>query len=152
MTVSSCMKKHVVSIKSNTTVREAAAIIVNKHIGLLPVVDKDNKPVGVIGIRDLLKLEMPDFVNFVADVDFVHDFGAVEDTRPPASTLNKTIKSLMRPVITVEEDSGLLRAYALMLQQNLHDIPVVSKDGKLIGIASRVDIGVAILSTWSKVE
>jgi CBS domain-containing protein len=146
------MKKHVVSIKSNTTVREAAAIIVNKHIGLLPVVDKDNKPVGVIGIRDLLKLEMPDFVNFVADVDFVHDFGAVEDTRPPASTLNKTIKSLMRPVITVEEDSGLLRAYALMLQQNLHDIPVVSKDGKLIGIASRVDIGVAILSTWSKVE
>ena len=58
----------------------------------------------------------------------------------------------MRPVITVEEDAGLLRAYALMLQQNLHDIPVVSKDGKLIGIASRVDVGVAILSTWSKVE
>lgn len=58
----------------------------------------------------------------------------------------------MRPVITVDEDSGLLRAYASMLQQNLQDIPVVSMDGKLIGIASRVDIGVTTLKTWEKVE
>lgn len=152
MYVKSCMKSHVVSIPVTTTIREAAAIFVEKHIGLLPVVDKNEKPIGVIGLRDLLKLEMPDFINFVMDVDFVHDFGAVEDTRPPAKTLNKTVKSLMRPVITVEEDCGLLRAYALMLQQNLHDIPVVSKEGKLIGIASRVDIGVSILSTWEKVE
>lgn len=152
MNVSDCMKHHVVSIQSSITIREAAAIFVRKHIGLLPVVDKDDRPIGVIGMRDLLKLELPDFVNFVMDVDFVHDFGAVEETRPVAGTLNKTVKSLMRPVITVEEDCGLLRAYALMLQQNLHDIPVVAKDGKLIGIASRVDIGVAILSAWEKVD
>jgi CBS domain-containing protein len=146
------MKRHVISIHSDTTIREAATIFVKKHIGLLPVVDKDDKPIGVIGMRDLLSLELPDFVNFVADVDFVHDFGAVEDTRPAAGKLNKPVRSLMRPVLTVEEDCGLLRAYALMLQQNLHDIPVVSKDGKLIGIASRVDIGVAILSAWSRME
>jgi CBS domain-containing protein len=150
MNVSSCMKQHVISVTPAVTVREAAAIFVKKHIGLLPVVDKDHKLLGVIGIRDLLKLEMPDFVNFVADLDFVHDFGAVEDTRPPASTLNKTIKSLIRPVIAVEEDGGLLRAYALMLQQSLNDIPVISKEGKLVGIASRVEIGVAILSSWTK--
>lgn len=152
MNVTLCMKHHVVSIPVTATIRETAAIFVKKHIGLLPVVDKNDKPIGVIGVRDLLKLEMPDFVNFVMDVDFVHDFGAVEDTRPSARTLDKTVKSLMRPVITIEEDCGLLRAYALMQQQNLHDIPVVSKEGKLIGIASRVDIGVAILSTWAKVE
>jgi CBS domain-containing protein len=152
MYVKSCMKSHVVSIPITATIREAAAIFVKRHIGLLPVVDKDDKPIGVIGIRDLLKLEMPDFVNFVMDVDFVHDFGAVEDTRPSAATLNKSVKSLMRPVITVEEDCGLLRAYALMLQQNLHDTPVVSKDGKLVGIASRVDIGVRILKAWDKAE
>lgn len=152
MNISTCMKRNVVSISATATAREAAAIIVKKHIGLLPIVDKDDKPVGVIGLYDLLKLELPDFVNFVADVDFVHDFGAVEETRPPAKTLNKKVISLMRPIITVKEDCGLLRAYALMLQQNLHDTPVVSKDGKLIGIASRVDIGVAILSRWAKAE
>ena len=152
MNVISCMKRNVISIQPTMTIQEAAALIIKKHIGLLPVVDKDDKPIGVIGLRDLLSLELPDFVNFVADVDFVHDFGAVEDTRPSAKLLNKTVESLIRPVITVKEDCGLLRAYALMLQQNLHDMPVVSEDGKLVGIASRVDIGSAILSTWSKVE
>jgi CBS domain-containing protein len=152
MKVSACMKRNVVSIKTNATIREAAVILVKKHIGLLPVVDKKDKPIGVIGMRDLLQLELPDFINFVADVDFVHDFGAVEDTRPPAKTLSKTVKSMMKPVITVEEDAGLLRAYALMVQQNLHDLPVVSQDGKLVGIVSRVDVGAAILATWSKVK
>jgi CBS domain-containing protein len=151
MTVTACMKKHVVSIPVTATIREAAEIIVGKHIGLLPVVDKNDKPIGVIGIRDLLTLELPDFVSFVADVDFVHDFGAVETTRPSARTLGKSVKTLMKPAIFVDEDCGLLRAYALMLQHNLHDMLVVSKDGKLIGIASRVDIGVAILSAWGQI-
>jgi CBS domain-containing protein len=145
------MKKNVVSIPKTATIREAAAIIVSKHIGLLPVVDKNNKPVGVIGIRDLLTLELPDFVSFVADVDFVHDFGAVETTRPSARTLGKSVKTLMKPAISVDEDCGLLRAYALMLQHNLHDMLVVSKDGKLIGVASRVDVGVAVLSAWGRI-
>jgi CBS domain-containing protein len=85
-------------------------------------------------------------------MDFVHDFGAVETTHPSAKALDKSVKTLMEPAITVEEDSGLLRAYALMMQHNLHDILVVSKEGKLMGIASRVDIGIAILSAWEKVE
>ena len=152
MIISKYMKRNVVSIPVTASVREAAAIIVKKHIGLLPVVDKEDKLIGVMGIRDLLSLELPDFVNFIADVDFVHDFGAVEDTRPPARTLDKSVKSLMKEAIAVEEDCGLLRAYALMVQHNLHDMPVISKDGKLIGVASRVDVGTAILSTWAKVE
>jgi CBS domain-containing protein len=58
----------------------------------------------------------------------------------------------MSPAITVDEDSGLLRTYALMLQHELHDIPVISKNGQLVGMASRVDIGTAIVSTWAQVE
>lgn len=152
MNVTSCMKHNVVSIHVTATIREAAAILVKKHIGVLPVVDNDDRPVGVIGIRDMLTLELPDFVTFLADVDFVHDFGAVEEIHPSVRTLNKTVKTLMKPAVTVDEDCGLLRAYALLLQHNLHDMPVISKDGKLVGITSRVDIGVTILSTWSKAE
>ena len=152
MIISQYMKRNVVSIPATASVREAAAIFVKKHIGLLPVVDDNNKPIGVVGMRDLLSLELPDFVSFIVDVDFVHDFGAVETTRPSAQVLDASIQSLIKPAITVDEESGLLRAYALMLQHELHDILVVSKAGKLTGIASRVDIGAAILSTWEKVE
>ena len=150
MNVSACMKQNVVSIPATASIREAAALLVKKHVGLLPIVDRDDKPIGVVGLRDLLSLELPDFVRFIEDLDFVHDFGAVETTRPSAKTLDKSIKTLMKDAITVEEDCGLLRAYALMLQHNLHDILVVSKKGKLIGVASRVDIGASILSTWAK--
>jgi CBS domain-containing protein len=145
------MKRNVVSVSSTATIREAAIIFVKWHVGLLPVVER-NVPIGVIGLRDLLKLELPDFVSFIGDVDFVHDFGAVETTRPSAEALAQPVTTLMEPIMTVTEDCGLLRAYALMLQHNLHDMPVVSKKGELVGIASRVDIGTAILSAWSKVE
>lgn len=152
MQISGYMKRNVISIPSTASIRDAAALFVEKHIGLLPIVDEEQKPVGVLGLRELLSLELPDFVRFIADVDFVHDFGAVETTRPPAETLDKSVKTMMRPPISVQGDSGLLRTYALMLQHNVHDILVVGRDGKLIGIASRVDIGTAILSTWEKVD
>lgn len=152
MNIEQCMKRNVISIPAQATVREAAGVFVKNHVGMLPVVDKSGKPLGVVGLRDLLSLELPAFVNLIADVDYVHDFGAVEDTRPSATALNKSIKSLMKEVFTVEEDCGLLRAYALMLQHNLHDILVVAKDGKLAGIASRVDIGISILKSWAKVK
>jgi len=146
------MKRNVVSIPETTTVREVASVFVKHHIGLLPIVDENKKLVGVIGVRDLLSLELPDFVSFIADLDFVHDFGAVEDTRPSSKVLDQSIQTLMKPAITVPENSGLLRAYALMLQHGLHDMPVVSPDDILLGVASRVDIGTAILSTWAKVD
>jgi CBS domain-containing protein len=152
MNISQCMKRNVVSIPATSTIREAAAVFVKAHVGLLPVIDQNDKLIGVVGLRDLLTLELPDFISFIEDLDFVHDFGAVETTHPPAEVLSGSIQLLMKPPVTVPEDSGLLRAYALMLQHQLHDIPVVSEDGKLVGMASRVDIGTAIVSMWSKEE
>lgn len=150
MSISICMKRNVVSIPDTYTIREAARVFVEKHVGLLPVLDRSHRLVGVVSLRNLLSLELPDFLNFVADLDFVHDFGAVETTRPPDEVLDKSVTTLMSPAIRVTEDAGLLRTYALLLQHNLHDMPVVSADGKLVGIASRVDIGITILSTWTK--
>ena len=152
MVISDCMKRNVISIHATASVREAAVIFVRKHIGLLPVVDDDDRPVGVVGLRDMLKLELPDFVNFIADLDFVHDFGAVETNHPSAKVLDQSVRTIMLPPVTIEEDAGLLRTYSWMLQHELHDIPVLSKEGKLVGVASRVDIGVAILSAWESVK
>lgn len=152
MIISHYMKRNVISVHSAASVREAAAVFVKHHIGLLPVVDDDNRPIGVVGLHDMLRLELPDFVNFIADLDFVHDFGAVETTRPSADILDQSIQTLMIPPTTVDDETGLLRAYALMMQHQLHDILVISRDGKLTGVASRVDIGVAILSAWERVE
>lgn len=148
MMIRDCMKREVISIPSTTTIREAAGVVVERHIGLLPVVDDQGRLIGVVGLHNLLTLELPDFVNFITDVDFVHDFGAVETTRPEPYLLEQPVSTLMQLAISVDEECGLLRAYALMLQHRLLDLPVVAKDGRLVGLASRVDIGAAILSRW----
>ena len=129
MKIHEIMKKNVVSIPEITTIGAAAAVIVSKRVGILPVVDEQGRPVGVVSLSDLLKLEMPDFINLVADIDFVHDFGAVETTRPEPELLARSVTTIMEPVITIEENSGLLRAYAVMLQNDIFDLPVTNNSG-----------------------
>ena len=148
--IQNCMKRNVFFIPSTATIRQAAALIVESHIGLLPVVDTQGKPIGIVRLGDLLTLELPAFFDLLPDLDFVHDFGAVETTRPESKILAQSVTTIMEPVLTIEEDSGLLRAYAIMLQNEIFDLPVTNSTGGLVGIVSRVDIGTAILSMWSK--
>lgn len=144
-----CMKKTVFSIAWTASIRDAAKILIDKHIGILPVLDKNNRPIGVVALKDLINLTLPCFVHLFPDLDFVSDFGAVEDSLPSEANLEQSITTLMHPGTVLSETSGLLRAYAFMLQHDLHDLPVVDKEGKLTGIVSRVDVGTAILENWN---
>jgi CBS-domain-containing membrane protein len=148
MQIKDYMKRNVISVHGTATIAESAAVFVRHHIGVLPVVDENGMPIGILRLSDLLSLELPDFLKLVADVDFVHDFGAVENARPAPELLTRPVTSLMQPIVTVEEDCGLLRAYSLMLKEDLHDIPVTDSHGVLAGIVSRVDVGTAVLSGW----
>lgn len=150
--IKNCMKRNVVSISESATILEAALLMSKRHIGLLPVVDKNMKVVGTLGLPDLLSLEMPAFFNLIADLDFVSDFGAVESTRPTVEEVNRPVSTLMQHPSTVTEDSGLLYAYAVMIKHNLSDLPVVTESGELVGVVSRVDIGAAILANWEQLK
>jgi CBS domain-containing protein len=54
----------------------------------------------------------------------------------------------MVPPVSVRPESGLLRAFAIMNSHNWYDLPVVDEDGWLVGLASRVDVGTALLASW----
>ena len=149
MIIRNCMKKNVFWIPATATVRDAVMLLVAHHIGLLPVLDADQRPVGVVGMRDLLSLALPSSFALLADIDFIGDFGALETFVPGEEILSQPVTALMRPAAVVSEDSGLVRAYAIMLQHDLHDLPVVDGTGRLSGIASRVDIGTRILIGWT---
>jgi CBS domain-containing protein len=152
MQIGNYMKPRVYSVPDTATIREAAALAVAHHIGLLPVVNAEGKPIGVVRLADLLSLVMPDFFKLLPEFDYVHDFGAVEAARPTPAELDRPITTLVQPGIFVNESSGLVRSYAFMLKHNLHDLLIISESGALVGIASRVDLGTAILSTWKDVE
>jgi CBS domain-containing protein len=143
------MKREVISISVSATIREAAALFVEEHIGTLPVVDGDGNLMGILHIRDLLELVMPSFVRLVEDFDFVRgDFSIFETLLPPQEVAVQPASSNMVPPVSVTSGSGLLRAFAIMNSHHLYDLPVVDDDGRLVGLASRVDIGTALLAGW----
>ncbi len=148
MNVGACMKREVITIDLSATLREAAALFVAHHVGMLPVVDKDRRPVGVLRLQDLLGLVLPDFLELIQDFDFVHDFGVAESQQPSAELLSRSVKDAMENTVSAPETCGLLRAFAILLRRDLNDLPIVGPDGRLVGLASRVDIATALLSQW----
>lgn len=152
MVIGDCMKRQVASIPLSATVYEAAQVIVREHVGTLPVIDEENKLVGVVRLGDVFKVFLPDFVTLLDTIDFVHDFGALETQLlvDVAGAAQQPVRELMQPPVFVEQSCGLLRAFAIMAKRHLRDLPVTDERRRLVGIASHVDIAVAFLSTWMR--
>jgi CBS-domain-containing membrane protein len=146
--IGECMKRKVVTVTASTTVEEAARVVVQERVGTLPVVDEQSILTGVVRLQDLLQIFMPDFVALLDDIDFVHDFGPLEQVLPQhtSQALQLTMTDLAATPVAVEEDDGLMRALVTMVKHQLQDLPIVDKAGRLVGIASRVDIARAFFA------
>ncbi len=148
-TIGNWMKHNVVSISKEATLIDAARLVADKRVGTLPVVDEKGHLIGLINLRKIVRFFLPDFINVVEDVGFVRDFGAIDIPSPVdiKKGAHITVAEYMEEAISVEEDDSLMRALALMITHDIQDLPVV-RAGKLVGIASRVDIGRAFVLTW----
>ncbi len=133
MNIEDYMKKQVFSISATATIADAAEIFEKKHVGTLPVVDTQGKPIGVVRLFNLIALELPDFFHLVDDFDFVHDFGAIESTIPEKEVLSRPVTSIMQPIESVSKDCGLMRVFAIMLKDEIFDLTVTNKAGELVG-------------------
>ena len=149
MDLFSCMKRNVIHISPESSMRDAADTFIRYHIGTLPVVDTNGKLVGILSIRDLVSQVFPDFVNMMQDIDFILDFGAAETRKPDNEMLMTPVRSIMHSPVSGKGDCSLLRASALIKKHNLLDLPVVDDEERLIGIASLVDIGTKFLQSWN---
>jgi IMP dehydrogenase len=144
-----CMKQKVIFIRDKATVSEAAALFRQHHIGTLPVVDDEDHLIGIIRLHGLLGLVLPDFVSLVNHFEYVHDFGALEDRQPDQHQLEQCVVDIMDKPVSVHANNGLVMAAALLQDHHIYDLPVVDQDNRIVGIASHVDIGVALMSNWN---
>lgn len=148
MRIEDTMKTFVVSIDADNTVRQAATLMVERHVGTLPVVDGDGCLIGLLTLTDVLTLFLPDFVKLMDEFDFVRDFGELERPRPRHKVMDRPVTEVMREPESLVTGTGLMRAWTMIEQSHLADIPVVDGTGQLVGIASRVDVGTAFLADW----
>ncbi len=108
--IGDCMKRQVASVSPGTTVLGAARLVVERHIGTLPVVDEQGALIGIVRLQDILDIFMPDFVRLLEDIDFIHDFGVLETLLPRdiPDAARLTMRDLMQEPVSVEQTCGLL--------------------------------------------
>jgi CBS domain-containing protein len=143
------MKTRVVFGRSDMSVREAAVLMAENNVGTLPVVDETSDLVGVTTMREVIQIFLPDFVFLLSNIRFVKDYGDLGTPSPESvqQAESLTVADIMEEPVSVEEDCTLIRALSFMEKYGIRDLPV-TREGKLVGLASRVDIGRAFLSSW----
>lgn len=103
-----------ITVKVEATVRDVLQIMAEYHIGGIPVVDQDNKLVGIVTNRDLR------FERKVA--------------RPIHEVMTKD------NLITTTEFTDFEQAADILQEHRIEKLPVVDKDFRLIGLITYKDI------------
>lgn len=103
-----------VTIKRGSTVKDALQMMKEFHIGGIPVIDDNNHLVGIVTNRDL---------RFERD-------------------LNRLIDEVMTSenLVTTTQSTDLQQAADILQQYKIEKLPVVDKDGKLVGLVTYKDI------------
>ena len=133
-TVKDVMSTHVVAVRKNAPFKEMATRLREHRVSAFPVLDEDNKVVGVVSEADLLTKEALEFSATGRVSGMLHH-------REQAKAAATTAADLMtKPPVTVGPDEFVSHAARLMYARKVKRLPVVDDDGRLIGIVSRADL------------
>ncbi|HHN63856.1 MAG TPA: CBS domain-containing protein [Nitrospirae bacterium] len=118
-----------------------------KKVGVkgLIVLDEKGNLVGMVSIKDILKTIIPFYMSYTSLGEFTWD-GMLEDMAKKVA--DKRVSEFMtKDVITIDEDAPLMECADMMVKHNLQRVPVVNKDGKVLGIVYVRDLYYALVKT-----
>ena len=134
MKVRELMTEQVVSVPPETTLREAAALLVEHGISGLPVV-RGSEVVGVLSEGDVVakvSAGTSEHANLLAWL-FEPDVG---DRKVSARTV---AEAMTAPALTIDAGRPIYEAARRMVSEGVNRLPVLA-NGKLVGILTRADI------------
>ncbi len=106
------------SIESDQPVVEAAKIMRDEDVGLVPVVEGE-RLVGTVTDRDIA-------------------IRVIAEQKDPSSVRIQEIAST--DLVTVDPQQDLGEALRLMARHQVRRLPVVEEDGRLVGIVAQADV------------
>lgn len=137
MRVDELMTRRVSVVSPETTLKEVAALLVERRISGVPVCDRDGKVVGVVSERDLLYKELGREERGGGPLAWFATGPAAAAAKANARTAGDTMTS---PAVTIEASRRAGAAARLMIDRNVNRLPVVDRRGELVGIISRADL------------
>lgn len=144
MLVKEIMSKEVITVKRSTTLRQLLQEFKDFHLfPLVPVVDEDNKLIGVVSFHNLINVFLPYKPEILKTVPFLDeekfDIFKAEITEEMGDLL--VVEDIMETkFVSVQEDTSLEKAYSLMKLHLREEFPVVDRSAKLVGMIGIFDI------------
>jgi CBS-domain-containing membrane protein len=139
-TVRDVMSTHVIAVRQRASFKDMAAMLRNMRVSAFPVIDDDNKVIGVVSETDLLTKE-------ALEGTVPRTLQSLARQRVQSQVTGVTAADLMsKPAVTIGPDEPVAHAARLMYNQRVKRLPVISDDGVLIGIVTRSDV----LSVYSR--
>lgn len=121
MQVVDLMTTDVITVSSETGIRDAARLMFRNRVSGLPVTTSDGTLAGIITEADFLRLEV--------------------ERQEGVTELGETVGDVMSPgVVTTGPDTEIYDAAKMMTFRDIKRLPVVDDESRLLGIISRADI------------
>jgi len=150
MKVKDAMKREVITLKPEMSIKEAAEIMVKNNINGAPVVDAQNRLVGILTLKDILKIikkKMESFgiyifptpFDFMETIPLTIPVESQKDIFSSISTI-KVGEIMERNVHYVGEEDDIYDALYLLVKKDISRLPVVDREKRVIGIITRRDL------------
>jgi CBS domain-containing protein len=130
MLVREVMSNQAITVPLGTTVKSALAVLAGARITSVPVVSTGGKLRGIVSEADLIR----DGVQADVRLREIPRENVLVDRHPYVEDVMTT------HVLTVGPDSDLAEAVELMTTTGVKSLPVVGRNGKILGVVSRSDI------------
>lgn len=137
------MTSDVIVAKRDSLIQDIAKILLQNRIGGVPVVDEDNKVIGIISETDIIKkegnIDTPTVITLLQGVIYFPDLKKVE--KEILEVASYKVEDLMSTNVTrVNEEDSFEDVANLMIKKSINRVPVVDSNNRLKGIICRYDI------------
>lgn len=135
------------TIGKENNVKEALELLAENNISGIPVIDQDNKIIGIISGADIIRYSQQNkLVPSSKTSAWLAPLGNADDDllmiRSGYEKLYRTLveQIMTKKVYTASKDTPISDLAKLMSRRNVNRIPIVSKDNQVIGIVTRNDL------------
>ena len=131
------MTSSVITVDYDTDVEYIWMLMMEKRVHAFPVVDKVGHVLGIVSLSDFLKqIKIKSNSSIIKQLsDFIiKTKGSHTDKPEYAGHL------MSKPVITINKNQHILDLFELFYTHNIHHIPVIDDNKKLIGIITPKDL------------
>ena len=133
------MTRDVAMVSPETSIREAAQVLLERRISGLPVVDANKKLVGIVTEADFLTaIGIP---CHHPTHSLWHTLESMFRHQPQAVSTPLTVEAIMvKDIITIEEDKSLHEVIETMKQRHIKRLVVTDEDMTVKGIITRSNL------------